>query len=168
MKGEWFRVPRVTEISPAQQRTEGLERRCVPVVFQMIPGITRHGGLIPESRPGWPDNFTNYDEGSSMTPGVYTYIDSDEDYYCSGSLGDPLGDGNGHYLVFEITVHPRATSTDQFEGSKGSVFHQEAVHMSALLIRRMPIISMESGQTYVGVGIRTGVMPPLCLRNVMC
>jgi hypothetical protein len=102
-----------------------------------------------------------HDKGPSMTPGVYTYIDLDEDHYWLGSWSDPLGDCTGCYFVFETVVNPRATSSDKLEGSKGSVFCQEAVHISALLIRRMPIMNMEAGQTYIGMGIRTRVMPPL-------
>jgi hypothetical protein len=154
-KGEWTRVPCFEEISPAPQRAEGLERRYVPVAHQMLPGVTRHGGVIPESRPGWPDNHMNHDKGASMTPGFYTHIDLDKDHFWLGSWSDSLGDADGYFFVFETTVNPRATSTDQLEGSKGSVFYQEAVHVSALLVRCMPITSN------VGTGIRTGVMPPL-------
>jgi hypothetical protein len=160
VEGEWFRIRHVRGTSLAQQRAEGLERRHVPVVFQMLPGITSHGALIPESRPGWPDNFANHDEGPSM-PGVYTYIDLEKDHYWLGSWSDSLGDGNGCYFVCVTAVNPRATSTDLLEGSKGSGFYQEAVYMSALLIRRMPINAMVGGQTYVCAGVRTGIMPPL-------
>jgi hypothetical protein len=78
-----------------------------------------------------------------------------------GSWSDPLGDGNGFYFVFEIVVNPRGTFTDKLEGPKGSVFYQQAVQINALLIRCAPTVSVEAGQTYIGAGDRSGVMPPL-------
>jgi hypothetical protein len=74
---------------------------------------------------------------------------------------DVLGDGCGYYFVFNVLVNPRGTSTDKLEGSKGSIFYQEAVQINGLLIRRFPIVAAVMGQTWICVGNRSGVMPPL-------
>jgi hypothetical protein len=97
--GEWVRIPWCQETSPAQRRTGGAEKRFVPTHHQVLPGITRMGGLIPESRPGWPDNYMNHDKSASMTPGVYTYIDLEKDHRWLGNWSDFLGDGCVYYLV---------------------------------------------------------------------
>jgi hypothetical protein len=159
--GEWVRVPCCQEVYLALRRAEGLGRRFVPTHHQVIPGITCQRGVIPESHPGWPDNYTNHGTGASMTPGAYTHTDLEKDHRWLGSWTDVLGDGNRFYFAYDTVVNPRGTSTDELEGSKGSIFYQEAAQMNALLIRRFPIITAVMGQTWICAGNRSGGMPPL-------
>jgi hypothetical protein len=63
------------------------------------------------------------------------------------------------YLAFETQVFPSGTSSDKLRHSLGCIFYQEAVTITHLLVRRMPIATMVPGVEYGSRAHGLGVIP---------
>jgi hypothetical protein len=144
VQGAWCRIPWHTGVSAEQYVRDGRERRYVPTSYQVLPGISRHRS-ISESRGAWADNYMTRLESPVMVPGVCACAQLIKEHDRAGSCADFLGDGC-----------LSGVSTDSMERSYGGIFYQEAVRITHLLVRRMPISMMAMGSTHISTARRNG------------
>jgi hypothetical protein len=144
VQGAWCRIPWHTGVSAEQYVRDGRERRYVPTSYQVLPGISRHRS-ISESRGAWADNYMTRLKGPVMVPGVCACAQLIKEHDRAGSCADFLGDGC-----------LSGVSTDSMERSYGGIFYQEAVRITHLLVRRMPISMMAMGSTHISTARRNG------------
>jgi hypothetical protein len=106
--------------------------------------------MIPESRGGWVGNYMARPKNDITVPGVRTFTIAmlDQEHQKVTSCSDFIGDGCMYYLVLEAQVLQTGISTDKLQHSLGGIFYQEALTITHLLAKCVPISTMAAGQEY--------------------
>jgi hypothetical protein len=83
----------------------------------------------------------------------------DKEHQKVKSCSDFKGDGCMYYLAFETQVSPTGISTEQLQHSLDGILYQEAVTITHLLAKCMPILTMAAGQEYMSNALKLPVLP---------
>jgi hypothetical protein len=158
---EWIRIPLRETLTAATYLQECRGRRCVPTNHRALPGITARG-MIPESRAGWVGDWMARPKRDVAIPGAYTFVSLENEHQKPTSCSDFIGDSCVNCLACETQVLPSGISTRQLHYSYGGIFYREAVSLTHLLIKCMPIATMAAGAECVSNALKNPVLPLAC------